>query len=856
MSEIALHRALLEVSQAILAHKDLHGLFQELAKSLPSAVQFDFIGLVLHDSDRGVMRLHTIQTPRGINPPPYWEIPIEEASGGWVWQTQHPFISVNLESETRFPRAIQKWQAMGIGSICLLPLTTPFGRLGAIGFGRLSASVFDEAQLDFLQQVAKQVAVAVENTLNFQRVHQAEEETRQRLERERLMLQINNAVVTQLDLRELVRGISSCLSEALGINAVGLSLYEPESACFRVHYYDLPDTIPPMEAGVTIPAEGSIGGMALALGEPILINRASEADAFPESKQRFYDHGFNSGGCVPLIMQGRKLGVLGLLSFREDAFPEERRQLLSQIADQIAIATQNALNFERARKAEQALTRQLERERLMLEINNAVVSHLELPELLREVSACLSRVIPHDLAGISLYDSATGQLAAHALDFPRNQEFVEMGTMIPIAGTPEGLAFTSHQPVLIKKLDLKEFPAEVVGLGAAEGLRSGCAVPLISRGRAVGALSVVSVHESAFSQDDADLLGRIASQVAIAIENGLAYREIANLKDKLNKEKLYLEDEIRSDFEEIIGESASIKQVLKQVGIVAPTDSTVLILGETGTGKELLARAIHDRSKRRQGTFVKLNCAAIPTGLLESELFGHEKGAFTGAIATKVGRFELADGGTLFLDEVGDIPLELQSKLLRVLQEQEFERLGSTRTIKVKVRMLAATNRDLLEMVEQKQFRSDLYYRLNVFPIVSPSLRERAGDIPLLVRYFTQRLSRQMEKHVERIPSETMDALCRYRWPGNVRELENLIERAVILSQGAELHVPLGELKIAAREAPSAVATLHEAERDHILRALQESNWVIAGPSGAAALLGMKRSTLQSKMIRLGISRH
>lgn len=855
MSKVDHYRALLEVSKAILAHKDLTALFHELSHSLPSLLKLDFVGLALHEPSRQVMRAYTIATPHGINLPQGLELPVDEAPGGWVWKTQQPLVVHDMVAESRFPSAIQMMQTFGVQSFCVLPLTTALRRIGGMGFGRLKAIPFDDGHLDFLQQVANQVAVAVDNALNFERAHEAEKEAQRRFERERLMLEINNAVVSQLDLRELVRVISSCLSKALDINAVGLSLYEPESACFRVYYYDLPDTIPSMEAGATIPADGSIGGLALTLGRPILINHASEAAAFPESKSRFYDHGFNSGGCVPLIMQGRKLGVLGLLSFREDAFPEERQQLLCQIADQIAIATENALNFERARKAEQALTRQLERERLMLEINNAVVSHLELPDLLREVSASLRRVIQHDVAGIALYDKDRRQLLARALDFPQHQDFAAMGSPIPIEGTPEGLAFTSRQPVLIKNLDLAEFPAEIVRRGVAAGLRSGCAVPLVSGGQVLGTLSVVSVRESTFSQDDADLFARIAGQVAIAIENGLAYQEIANLKDKLSKEKLYLEDEIRSDFEEIIGESPAIKKVLKQVGIVASTDSTVLILGETGTGKELLARAIHDRSKRREGTFVKLNCAAIPTGLLESELFGHEKGAFTGAIATKIGRFELADGGTLFLDEVGDIPLELQSKLLRVLQEQEFERLGSTRTIKVRVRLLAATNRDLLEMVERKQFRSDLYYRLNVFPIVSPALRDRAGDIPFLVRYFTQRLSRQMEKRVERIPSDTMEALCRYRWPGNVRELENLIERAVILSQGTELHVPLGELKIAVRESPSAVATLHEAERDHILRALQQANWVIAGPSGAATLLGMKRSTLQSKMIKLGISR-
>jgi formate hydrogenlyase transcriptional activator len=341
------------------------------------------------------------------------------------------------------------------------------------------------------------------------------------------------------------------------------------------------------------------------------------------------------------------------------------------------------------------------------------------------------------------------------------------------------------------------------------------------------------------------------------VENALAYQEIAKLKDKLSKEKLYLEDEIRTEFnfEEIVGDSPALKQVLKQVEIVAATASTVLILGETGTGKELLARAIHNRSERRGRTFVKMNCAAIPTGLLESELFGHERGAFTGAIAQKIGRFELADGGTLFLDEVGDIPLELQSKLLRVLQEQEFERLGSTKTIRVDIRLLAATNRDLAAMVSDKQFRSDLYYRLNVFPIVSPPLRERREDIPLLVRYFAQKHSRRMNKQIERIPSDTMAALSRYHWPGNVRELENLIERAVILSPGVELHVPLAELKAAAREGAQPVTTLEAAEREHVLRALQAANWVIGGPSGAAAHLGMKRTTLQSKIQKLGISR-
>ena len=363
------------------------------------------------------------------------------------------------------------------------------------------------------------------------------------------------------------------------------------------------------------------------------------------------------------------------------------------------------------------------------------------------------------------------------------------------------------------------------------------------------------MRENAFSAEDVDFLAQVAAQAAIAIENAQAFREIERLKNKLAEEKLYLEDEIRSErnFGEVIGDSPTFRKALHQVETVAPTVATVLILGETGTGKELIARSVHELSSRRHRTFARLNCAAIPTGLLESELFGHEKGAFTGAINQRIGRFELADGGTLFLDEVGDIPLELQPKLLRALQEQEFERLGSTRTIKVDVRVIAATNRDLPRMVVDQQFRIDLYYRLNVFPLQVPPLRERTADIPMLVRYFAQKFSRRMNRHIETIPAATLSALAAYSWPGNVRELENLIERAVILTTGTSLEIPLSELRPGPALAPSA--TLKSAERQHIRRVLDETGWQVAGPEGAAARLGMKRTTLQSRIKRLGIER-
>jgi len=425
-----------------------------------------------------------------------------------------------------------------------------------------------------------------------------------------------------------------------------------------------------------------------------------------------------------------------------------------------------------------------------------------------------------------------------------------------LEGSPAGAAFTAGRPVRLERADLERLSADIARLLLAEGIQSMCCVPLTVHDRRLGTLNVGRFAGEPFTAEDADLLAAVANQVAFSVENALAFQEIAELKDRLAAEKVYLEDELRTDynFEEIIGDSPALKRVLHQVETVAPTDSAVLILGETGTGKELIARAIHDLSGRRERTFVKINCAAIPTGLLESELFGHERGAFTGAIAQRIGRFELADRGTLFLDEVGDIPLELQPKLLRVLQEQEFERLGSTRTKRVDVRVVAATNRNLEEMVAAGTFRNDLYYRLNVFPITVPALRERAEDIPALVRYFVQKFARRMKKRIETIPADAMAALCRYAWPGNVRELENAIERAVILTSGLALRVPASEFPTRVVP-PSGDGTLEATEREAVVRTLRETNWVLGGPHGAAARLGLKRTTLQSRMRKLGIRR-
>jgi PAS domain S-box-containing protein len=510
-------------------------------------------------------------------------------------------------------------------------------------------------------------------------------------------------------------------------------------------------------------------------------------------------------------------------------------------------------------KVTRDLTEQRRAEKSLLpEITNVLVSNLDIRTLLSAISASIHQVMPHDYASLALYDEKSGELRLQNLDDPYTKKQFPAGMPVPVEGTPAGRAFTNREPLVLNRLTSDDFLPDALRPLTALGLKSGCWLPLRAGDRVLGTLSVGVRREAAFTEGDVHLLQALANQIAIAIDNALTFRNITELKDRLAEEKLYLEEDLRTayNFEEIVGESPGLKRALKQAETVARTDATVLILGETGTGKELVARAIHDMSGRRERTFVKLNCAAIPTGLLESELFGHEKGAFTGAISQKVGRVELAHQGTLFLDEVGDIPLELQPKLLRVLQESEFERLGSTRTVTIDMRLIAATNRDLGQMVADERFRSDLYYRLNVFPIVLPPLRERPEDIPRLACYFVQKYAPRMNKRIQTIPAETMEALTRWRWPGNIRELENFIERAVIVSPGPILHAPLGELRTQKEEAkPACATTLQAAEREHIIRVLREAGGVIGGPHGTAARLGVKRTTLNGMMRRLGISR-
>ncbi len=592
--------------------------------------------------------------------------------------------------------------------------------------------------------------------------------------------------------------------------------------------------------------------------ETVLLGSSDGELRFPDFTRRMRENCLQSLCAFPLTTAHRRLGGLIVASTHRNAYSPEEVRFCSLVADQIALALDDSINFQASRQAQERLE-------LLLDLTNRVISNLELRDVLREVSAQIRRVMQCEGAGVILPNRGDGKLQLYALDFPGAPPHLEEGYEPP--PEKEHVAadvFRTGNPRIVSR---EEIPDDI----RATDINSCLHLPMAGRNGMVGVLTLGTRRENAFSEDDLPFLTQVGRQVAIAIEHARTFSEVADEKNKLALEKLYLENELRSElkFEQIVGKSEALRRVLEQIETVAPTESTVLIYGETGTGKELIARAVHNLSTRKSAAFVKLNCAAIPTGLLESELFGHEKGAFTGAISQRVGRFELANRGTMFLDEIGEIPLELQPKLLRVLQEREFERLGSTRTLRSDARLIAATNRDLEALVREQKFRSDLYYRLNVFPVRVPALRERPEDIPLLVRHFVQQFSRQLAKTIDAIPAETMNALVRYPWPGNIRELQNVIERAVILTTGPVLTVRSEDLHPVDQPPASAPApvgngipaaragnirhALEEAERQQIRAALERSNWIVAGPEGAAARLGLKRSTLQSRMQKLGI---
>ena len=672
-SDVEIYGALFALAKSISGHNDLEGLCRGLAQSLQRVVGFQYLGLMLHDPARNVMRLHALTATEPVTVEDSATLPIDEDPAGWVWLSQKPLVISTIVGETRWPKSIERARRRGLCSLFLVPLSSGEHRVGVLGFGARSVYEPAPAELSFLERVASEFAVAV--------------------------------------------------------------------------------------------------------------------DAF--------------------LMQ-------------------------------------------------QTIVRERDRLQVLFDITNALVSKLSREDLFSAISEQLSKIIAHDFAALTLLGKERNDLQVYELHFTSNARLPIDRSSIPLDGLPASEVIATGKPVVLSEPDLVRFPSafyrDVVGAGA----RAICSLPLTTSNGTLGTLELGRLTCTAFTDVDVNLGSQVARQIAIAIENSLAYRELAEMRDKVATEKLYLEDEIRFDqnIGDMVGDSPAFQALLRTARVVAPTDATVLILGETGSGKELIARAVHQWSDRRNRTFVKLNCAAIPATLLESELFGHEKGAFTGAIAQKVGRFELAHQGTLFLDEVGEIPLELQSKLLRAVQEQEFERLGSNRTIRVDVRIIAATNRELKAMVDDGKFRSDLYYRLHVFPIQVPPLRDRREDIPPLVRHFIQRYASRMNRAIDSIPSAAIEALTRYDWPGNIRELQNVMERSVILTQGKTLTITMPEILSHNGTAQrNGSEMMLNAERERILRALKQSKGIVGGPNGAAASLGLKRTTLQSRIRKLNISR-
>ena len=656
------------------------------------------------------------------------------------------------------------------------------------------------------------------------------------------------------DLDTLGPALFRLLREELPVDRLALWFGEPEEGLEVIQWAArlAPD-------GVLIPVEPSPGWIRHTqnLQEDLWSLETSGAKACANPVPPELHSEFPALVLLPVRTADRLVGGLSLASRRKGAFQSAGQPYLVFLARFLASFSLRILRVRQLDALNLRLTQERDQQRILLEINNELVEHREPRDLFQAISSTLRRHFQYDGMMLILAQEGVAEAQIRYLDFPTGRGLMQENQILTVPDGPSQRAMDLRQPLVFTRADLDRFPEPIPQvLIHGEGLSSLCVLPLISRSRAMGTLNFGSRREGAFTAEITGLLASVAAQVAIALDNAFAYQEIQALKDKLAEEKLYLQEEMERDYgTEIVGRSPSLQRVLRQVETVAPSDATVLILGETGTGKELVARAIHQLSPRKDRGFVQINCASIPAGLVESELFGFEKGAFTGALSQKMGRLELAHQGTLFLDEIGDLPLELQPKLLRAIQEREFERLGSTRVQKVDLRLVTATNRDLAAMVRDRSFRADLFYRLNVFPIHVPALRERREDIPVLVRYFTQKFAQSMRKPIDTIPTRAMEALLAWHWPGNIRELENVIERSVILSQGRELQVPVAELRDReeAPAPPDDLATLEQADREHILRALRATGGRVGGKDGAAARLGLKRTTLQSRMGKLGI---
>lgn len=670
------------------------------------------------------------------------------------------------------------------------------------------------------------------------------------------LFELTRTLLQQTDLTAVSETITHLVRQAGLADRVALLFWQQSYQTLNVHSSTLAN-------GDKLPLEQ--GPMRRLLSRPDTLNcdYAAFCETWPELRQHPHYEKFARYGLLPLATEGRIFGGFEVLRGENRPWSSKELQRLQTLAQLLAVVTEQFQTQQRSSSDYQQLCQERDNFRILVDITNAVLSRLDIDELVSEVAKEIHHYFRIDAISVVLRGNEEGKLNVFTSHYLDGETPLHSLSEMDENGTLSEQVFKSREMLLLPNPTLSLLAQGDRNLFAMWGneLKSLCLLPLMSGSTLLGVLKLAQCSEEVFSASNLRLLRQIAGRVAIAVDNALAYQEIRRLKERLTDENKVLTEQLNSldnDFGEIIGRSDAMLKVLKQVEMVAQSDSTVLILGETGTGKELIARAIHHLSHRRERRMIKMNCAAMPSGLLESDLFGHSKGAFTGASAPRTGRFELADKSSLFLDEVGDMPLELQPKLLRVLQEQEFERLGSHKLIQTDVRLIAATNRDLRQMVEDREFRSDLYYRLNVFPIELPPLRDRAEDIPLLAKAFTSKIAQRLGRKIDSIPAETLRALSQMPWPGNVRELENVIERAVLLSPGNVLQLSLQDpflTQVATAITPVEPPLEGEDEYQQIVRILRETNGVVAGPKGAAQRLGLKRTTLLSRMKRLGIEK-
>lgn len=656
------------------------------------------------------------------------------------------------------------------------------------------------------------------------------------------------------DLHAILDSVSQLLSQIIGCDCAALLLPNEGGQSARLYALELDHGASTSPRVRDVLIDHNLWGLIHERKPRYIANPLTEFAAIPDLIETTRISPSSGAHLFPVSSNQKRPGTLAFITNGGGSCDARNVELMSAATVLISRFLDTALAFAAAESYKQTLARERDRFKLLLEINNHTIAHLEMGALFRAASKSLHSFFDNAFTGFWLFEEKSSQLELLTLEFPTGLGFRE-NTTTAILQRDDVTAMSARVAAIFGPQDIDQFPPKVAKALRENGILSVLIVPLVGIKGLLGVISLGSKEKEAFNRDDLELLSQIANQISLALDNALAYHRVTFSCRRLEDERKYLESEFQSqyNFEDIVGQSAAIKDVLEQASIVASTDSTVLLIGESGTGKELVARAIHNLSPRRERTFVRLNCAAVPSGLLESELFGHEKGAFTGALAQKRGRIELAHEGSLFLDEIGDIGLELQPKLLRVLQEREFERLGSNHTIKVDTRLIAATHRDLPGMVRKGEFREDLYYRLNVFPIHIPPLRERREDIPLLVHYFVATLSRKLRKTIRTIPPGVMNAITSFSWPGNIRELQNFIERSVILSRTETLAAPISELSGAMVSRNVPTNTLHGMERDMIISVLRGAGGKLSGPGGAAERLGLKRTTLQRKMERLGI---